>query len=202
MQENEEWIVLDWNKKEEALKSGIIKEDRTYGDCRISVEAPRKILKNVVFRNFEELFIESTRISECGFENCVRLNISESKVDDCTFDGTGFISADCTDFSDSHFCNSTCWTDPLISIENGNFPRCSFENIELRKGSFLIEAFGNVWVDYCDFREIRTDEEGGDIFRCEETRGKIFKKTVEIQFVDEETCTGLEKVDQVRKFQK
>lgn len=197
MQENGKWIVLDWNKKEDALKSGIIKEDRTYGGCRISVEAPKNLLKNIVFRNFEELFIENTRISECGFENCVRLNISECKVDDCTFDRTGFISADCTDFSDSHFCNSTCWTDPLISIENGNFSRCSFENIELHGRGYLIEAWGDVWVDYCDFKNIRSENEDGELFHCEETRGKIIKKKVEFQIVDEETCNGLKDVETI-----
>lgn len=193
--EIEKWIVLDWNEKEKAFESGIIREDNTWGDCRITVNVPKKLLKNIVFRNFDEIFIDGERISDCGFENCGKLRISECKIDDCTFDKIGFITADETDFADSHFCNIYCRKDPVISIADGNFSRCSFENIELRKGAFLIEAFSDVWVDYCDFREIRTDEDDGDIFRCEETRGKIFKKTIEIQFVDEETCTGLEKVE-------
>jgi hypothetical protein len=31
-----------------------------------------------------------------------------------------------------------------------------------------------------------------EIFHMEETKGKIFKKKIEISFVDEESCSGLE----------
>ena len=88
--------------------------------------------------------------------------------------------------------NIICEDDCAISMEDGELTNISFENIELRNGSYLIEGYGNPWVENSVFINIRTSREDSEIFHMEETKGKIFKKKVEYSFVDEESCSGLE----------
>ena len=79
-------------------------------------------------------------------------------------------------------------------MEDGEISEVSFENIELRNDTYLIEGYGVPWVGESVFVNIRTSREDKELFHMEEETGIIFKKTKEIQFVDEYSCTGLDLV--------
>lgn len=87
--------------------------------------------------------------------------------------------------------NIVCENDCAISMEDGEISEVSFENIDLRNDSYLVEGYGVPWVGESVFMNIRTSREDKELFHMEEETGIIFKKRKEFQFVDEFSAQGL-----------
>ena len=123
---------------------------------------------------------------------CEEITIDEATVEDCIFDGFETLFPTSTRMDNCIIANVICENDCAISMEDGELTNISFENIDLKHDSYLIEGYGNPWVENSVFVNICTSREDYEIFHMEETKGKIFKKKVEFRFVDEDSCSGLE----------
>lgn len=71
---------------------------------------------------------------------------------------------------------------------------CTFKDVELTNEAYLVNGVGDVWIESCSFENISTDREDRELFFCEETVGKIFKKKVQFQIADTDSCKGLDKI--------
>ena len=131
-------------------------------------------------------------IKESQFFGCEEITIDDAMVEDSIFDSFETLLLTSTTMNNCIIVNSICENDCVISMEDGEITNTSFENIELRNDSYLIEGYGNPWVKNSVFVNVRTSRKDYAIFHMEETKGIIFKKKVEFSFVDEDSCSGLE----------
>ena len=135
----------------------------------------------------EDYSIKASRFFECG-----RISVNDAKITDCIFDNFDILFLTTTNMDNCIISNIICKEECVISMEDGELTNISFENIDLKNDSYLIEGYGNPWVENSVFVNIRTTRDDYEIFHMEEIRGKIFKKKVEFSFVDEDTCSGLD----------
>ena len=135
---------------------------------------------------------EGYSVKASQFLNCGEILVYDAAVEDCIFDNFRIMFPTNVEMSNCIISNITCEEDWAISMEDGEFSNISFENIDLKNDSYLIEGYGSPWVGDSVFVNVRTSREDYELFHMEETKGKIFKKKVEYSFVDEDTCSGLE----------
>ena len=69
--------------------------------------------------------------------------------------------------------------------------------IRLEGGDYLADGMGRCLVERCSFTEVCTDREDLELFRCEELRGKLLRRTRVYDMVDRESCSGLEAIEQL-----
>ena len=155
----------------------------------------------VVFSTFDSCkkvqigeYDEGYKAETSQFFNCGDITISEASVTDCIFNNFETLYLTNVEMKSCLIQNVICKNDCAISMEDGEISEVSFENIELRNDSYLIEGYGVPWVGESVFMNIRTSREDKELFHMEEETGIIFKKTKEIQFVDEFSCSGLDLV--------
>ena len=55
----------------------------------------------------------------------------------------------------------------------------------------------DICPERCSFTEVCTDREDLKLFRCEELRGKLLRRTRVYDMVDRESCSGLEAIEQL-----
>lgn len=176
----------------------------TYGfenptDTRIqiendSVKSGSAKVNGITFRDYPVLRIDDLLVKNCTFENCNTVYFSDCKVEDCAFCGVQTIYADRTPLAGSDFTNLRCDNDCVLCLEDSNMSFCTFKNVELTNEAYLISGVGDVWIENCNFENIRTDRTDRELFFCEETVGKIFKKKVLFCITDTASCKGLENV--------
>lgn len=188
-------MIFDWkNNKEEALQNGIC-EKQIFSDSCITMCANDNLISNHTFRNFEKLeFEEGTLIENCVFEDCGNITFDECRIDNCTFKKISTIFSVQSNFTNSEFRELVCNNDMIISLEDSEVSHCSFNEIELRKNSYLCDGVGTSWIEYSNFSRIRTSREDREIIICEEMVGKIFKHKKQFCIIDEDTCVGLEQI--------
>jgi len=126
------------------------------------------------------------------FSDCEEISINESTVTACIFHGFKTLSLVSTSMDNCRVYDVLCDGECAISMEDGEMTNVVFEDIELKNDSYLIEGYGEPWVESCVFANIHTSRDDCELFHMEETRGKIFKTTKEYCFVDEESCSGLD----------
>lgn len=182
--------IIDWNKKETLENEEIVKQSNwgTY------ISDPDEFVKGYAFLNFPKISFGDHKVVDCVFENCGTVAFEECKVKRCTFKNAGSIeltNADIEDsvFRDIHF--SSDYEDGLIQMEDSEISGCTFENIEITNDSYLFEGSGSNLVEKSKFVNISTDREDEEIEYQTETRGLIFKKTVDIAIIDIYSCEGL-----------
>ena len=151
-----------------------------------------------VFENCKEVQIgeydEGYKAETSRFFNCGEITINEASVKDCIFNNFETLYLTNVEMKSCLIQNVVCEKDSVIDMEDGEISEVSFENIELRNDTYLIEGYGVPWVGESVFVNIRTSREDKELFHMEEETGIIFKKTKEFQFVDEYSCTGLDLV--------
>lgn len=134
---------------------------------------------------------EKYNISNCTFLCCRKIIVNDADITDCSFDRIGTIFLTNSDMAKSIITDVRCEAECVISMEDGELSAVTFENIELYNASFLIEGYGEPWIENCSFVNVSTSRNDKDLFHQEETKGILFKRTKEYSFVDEESCTGL-----------
>ena len=195
------------NRTVKSVKLGTLEGCIIEGGSIICKKLSRCNLYDVQYTYADEIYLsvlQRCKKVKCGgiednysikasqFFGCGEITIDDATVEDCIFDDFEIMFPTSTTMDNCIIANIICENDCAISMEDSDFTNISFENIELRNGSYLIEGYGNPWVENSVFMNIRTSREDCEIFHMEETRGKIFKKKVEYSFVDEDSCSGLE----------
>ena len=190
-------MIFDWkNNKEEALANGI-HEEKIYSVTELKLKTQNGAVAHHTFRNFDDLeFEEGASIEDCIFENCGRVTVGECEVKSCIFTDVEILSRN-SNFTDCTFNKIVCHDDCVISMEDGEISGCSFENIKLFEDSYLIEGFGDAWVEKCEFKDIQTERDDHEIFHMEEEAGFIIKRKKEYSFVDEGSCKGLNRIKRI-----
>lgn len=180
-------VIFDYGFEKSSMSSCVeIEEGRL--KCRGTK------LTHAVFRNYPMLQIDELRLEDCVFENCHTVYFADCKVNNCHFDDIQTLYVDRSPVSGCAFTNLRCDNDCVICLEDSEVSYCSFKDVELTEGAYLATGVGDVWVESCSFENIRTDRKDRELFFCEETVGKIFKKKVQFSIVDEASCKGLDRV--------
>lgn len=171
-------------------------------------------LDNCTFKNITGK-IEVDTISDCSFTGCAYVNSAE--ISGSTFTDCGEVSADNGYFRNCDFIHvktvfatssdiDSCRfqkiredteDDGVIILEDCKITHCSFDDVELRNGSYLVDGTGDTCVEYCQFTNCRTDRDDGEICRGKIETGKLRKKIIEVDILRDDTCTGLDEVEQL-----
>ena len=163
-----------------------IEEDRV--KCKLSK------ITGIAFADYPMLRIDDLILENCTFENCQIIYFSDCKVNNCQFNGAETIHADRTPIDGCDFEHLRCDNDCVLCLEDSEVSYCNFKDVELTNGAYLVNGVGDVWIESCSFENISTDRADRELFFCEETVGKIFKKKVQFQIADTVSCSGLDKV--------
>ena len=147
---------------------------------------------DVIFRDFPMLRIDDLVLENCVFENCHTVYFSDCKVSGCQFFGIDTLYADRSPISGCEFEHLRCHNHSVLCLEDSEVSYCTFRDAELTNEAHLISGVGDVWVESCSFENIRTDRKDRELFFCEETVGKIFKKKVQFCIADTASCKGLD----------
>ena len=180
-------VIFDYGFEKSNMSSCVEVED---GILRCSGTK----LSHAVFRNYPMLQIDDLRLEECVFENCHTVYFADCKVNNCHFDNIQTIYVDRSPVSGCEFTNLLCDNDCVICLEDSEVSYCTFKDVVLTNEAHLVSGVGDVWVESCSFENICTDRKDRELFFCEETVGKIFKKKVQFSIVDEASCKGLDQV--------
>lgn len=146
----------------------------------------------VTFRDYPMLRIDDLALEDCVFENCHTVCFADCKVEKCRFYGVETVYADRTPIGGCDFEQLRCDNDCVLCLEDSEVSFCSFKDVTLTNEAHLINGVGDVWIESCSFENISTDREDRELFFCEETVGKIFKKKVRFCIADTASCSGLE----------
>lgn len=146
-------------------------------------------------------YIGGTKISSSTFTDCGSVS-SENEggyIRNCDFVHVKAVFATGSDIDSCKFREIGCDTedDGVIFIEDCKITHCSFDDVELRNGSYLVNGSGDACVEYCQFTNCRTDRDDGEICRGKIETGKLRKKTIEVDILRDDTCTGLDKIERL-----
>ncbi len=143
----------------------------------------------LTFRNCKVESLDCS-ISNCSFENCHvdcsgLFNCTLTNCDITTWDGgikNCKIANPKTVFcykgsvTDCSFADIFCDNDAVIFPENCDITNCTFENIELRNGAYLVEGTGISGVMDCRFVNCKTERMDRALFYGEDIKGILVKK--------------------------
>ena len=184
-------MIYDWkSNKTEALENGMSAHDLG-GYMLVTMKSTNGCVKGHTFRNFHHLnFEEGTELVNCVFEDCINLSFDECKIKNCVFCRVESVELMDCEAIESRFEELLSDNGEILILTDSTLSDCAFVDVELRDESYLCEGYGSAWVERCSFKNIRTDRPDRELFRCVETRGKIFKRTKEFSIIDEDSCTG------------
>ena len=151
-------------------------------------------IAGIVFRGYPMLRMDDLTVENCTFENCNTVCFDDCKVNNCRFYGVETVYADRTHIDGCDFEHLRCDNDCVLCLEDSEVSFCTFKDVKLTNEAHLINGTSDVWVESCSFEDVSTDREDRELFFCEETVGKIFKKKVQLRIVDTSSCNGLDKV--------
>lgn len=151
-------------------------------------------ITGITFQDYPMLRIDDLILEDCTFENCQIIYFSDCKVNNCQFNGVETIHADRTPIDGCDFEHLRCDNDCVLCLEDSEVSYCTFKDVELTNEAYLVNGVGDVWIESCSFENISTDRADRELFFCEETVGKIFKKKVQFCIADTASCSGLDKV--------
>ena len=151
-------------------------------------------ITGITFRGYPMLRIDDLILEDCAFEDCHTVYFSDCKVNNCQFYGVETVYADRTPIEGCDFEHLRCDNDCVLCLEDSEISFCTFNDVELTNEAYLVNGVGDVWIESCSFENISTDRSDRELFFCEETVGKIFKKKVQFCIADTESCSGLDKV--------
>lgn len=194
-------------------------EEEYFGDMDITLKTDIRAEGRLVFRNclihgsswgttllaaeasidgaiFEDCpIIYCTALSNCTLINCGDINVDDGYISGCRFEELGSIFADSSDIvrcSFSHLRYSGPEDECLIILSDCRMQDCDFSDVELRGGSLLVEATDEWAIRRCNFKDCRTERRDGKLCSGTKTVGVLRKREVEIDVLDESSCTGLD----------
>lgn len=170
-------------------------------------------MKNCTFKNVSGK-IDVATLAECSFTGCGDVSCQElsgSTFADCkniSVDGGYIRNCDFIniagifstgDIDNCRFKKIQCASEDegAIFIEDCKITHCSFDGVELRNGSYLVEGAGDACVEYCQFNNCLTDRDDLEICHSEIETGKLRKKKIEVDILRDDTCTGLDKIERL-----
>ena len=173
-------------------------------------------IDNCTFKNITGK-IEVNTISGCSFTGCAY--VSGAKISSSIFTDCGSVSSEneggcirnCdfihveavfatwSDIDSCRFKKIQCALEGegAIFIEDCKITHCSFDDVELRNGSYLVEGAGDACIEYCQFNNCLTDRDDLEICHSEIETGKLRKKKIEVDILRDDTCTGLDKIERL-----
>ena len=151
-------------------------------------------ITGITFTDYPILRVENLILEDCIFENCNTIHFDNCKVNQCRFHGAETIYADCTPIDGCVFEHLRCDNDCILCLEDSDISFCTFKDVKLTNQAHLVNGVGDVWIESCSFEKISTDRKDLELFCCEETVGKFFKKTVRFCIADTGSCKGLDNV--------
>ena len=154
------------------------------------VQGEHTIFKGCRFENCS--IINAAGLEDCTFENCEDVMVCDGNITRCNFQNVDFFFLNESVVSDCTFDQIHPDLEVSISMENVKIIRCTFSNIRVRFGTYLIDAVGESEVEECTFIDCVTDREDLELVHCEEIKGKLFKRKKCYDITH--NCTGLDKV--------
>lgn len=132
-------------------------------------------------------YVDGTEISGSTFTDCGNVSADNGYFRNCDFIHVENIIATSSDIDSCRFqkIRKDKEDEGAIFLEDCRITYCSFDDIELHNGSYLVDGFGDACVEYCQFINCRTDRYDGEICRGKIETGKLRKKTIEVYILDE-----------------
>lgn len=114
-------------------------------------------------------YVSGTKISSSTFTDCGSVS-SENEggyIRNCGFIHVEAVFATWSDIDSCQFqkIREDTEDDGVIFITDCKITHCSFDDVELQNGSYLVEGLGDVCVEYCQFTNCRT-ERGWESLAC------------------------------------
>ena len=144
--------------------------------------------------NIESEIISGSTFTDCG---SISVNSETGYIRNCDFVHVQFVYSAFADITDCRFqkLENSSKDEGMINVEDSTVAHCSFDDVELRNGSYLIEGVGNASIEFCKFTNCRTDRENMAICCGKVLTGKIQKRWIEVDILDENSCTGQDEVE-------
>lgn len=142
-------------------------------------------------------YIAGTGIRDSTFTDCKDIIANGVCIRNCNFTHVNSVQALVADVDSCHFrkIENDSEDEGCIYIDDCKITHCSFDDVELRNGSYLIEGVGDACVEYCQFINCRTDRDDLEICHSEIETGKLRKRKIEVDILRDDTCTGLEQIE-------
>lgn len=144
-------------------------------------------------------YVTGTKISKSSFTDCGNVSASSGYFRNCEFIHVKAVFATSSDIDNCKFqkIREDTEDDGAIQIEDCKITHCSFDDVELRNNSYLVDGIGDACVEYCQFTNCRTDRDDGEICRGKIETGKLRKKMIEVDILRDDTCMGLDKIERL-----
>lgn len=182
---NAESKVLE--NQEIILETSIVTGGFTFRNCSINnVDAT---INNCTFENCK---IDCAGLTNCTLTNC-NVSAYDIGITNCKFVNPQMLTATRCSIASCAFADIFCDNDAVIFPEDSKIINCRFANVKLCNDAYLISGVGDCCVSNCQFEGIFTDRDDLQIIYCEDTTGKLIKKTKEYDIV-ESNCKGLDTV--------
>ena len=149
---------------------------------------------DVTFLNIPILRIDDKHLTNCHFVDCDVVYLTDCALTYCILEKINTIYADRTPINECGFVHLRCDNQAVLCVEDCQISGCTFRDVELLEGAYLIDGVGDTWVEQCAFENVRTCREDRELCFCQERTGKLFKKTKQFCIIDEESCAGLDTV--------
>lgn len=146
------------------------------------------------------LYIDGSEIRDSTFTDCKDIIANSGYIRNCNFIHVNSVQALAADVDSCHFrrIENDSEYGGCIYIEDCKITHCSFDDVELRNGSYLIEGVGDTCVEYCQFTNCRTTRDDLEICHSEIETGKLRKRKVEVDILRDDTCTGLDQIERLQ----
>lgn len=140
--------------------------------------------------------ISCEQLNDSAFTDCENIAVDGGYIRNCSFTHVSYIFSVRSDMDSCKFrkIESGSEDEGAIFIEDCKITHCSFDDVALRNGSYLIEGAGDACVEYCQFTNCRTDRDDLEICHSEIESGKLRKKKIEVDILDDDTCMGLDQI--------
>ena len=168
--------------------SKVLEGNCVFKNCLVQGE--HTIFKGCRFENCS--IIHAAGLEDCSFENCEDVTVCDGNITNCNFENVDFFFLNESLVSDCTFDQIHPDLEVGISMEDVKIIRCTFSNIRVRFGTYLIDAVGESEVEECTFIDCATDREDLELIHCEEIKGKLFKRKKCYDITH--NCTGLDAV--------
>jgi len=141
-------------------------------------------------------YVSSTEISGSTFTDCGEVSADNGYFRDCDFIHVKTVFATSSDIDSCRFqkIREDTEDDGSIILDDCKITHCSFDDVELRNNSYLVDGRGDACVEYCQFTNCRTDRGDGEICRGKIETGKLRKRMIEVSIIRLDTCTGLNEI--------
>jgi len=119
--------------------------------------------------------IECAQISSTTFKDCEGISATDGHIENCNFSRVKHVMAVRANIDNCKFqqLESDAEDEGIIFVEDSKVTQCTFDNVDLRNNSYLIEGVGDSSIEDCQFTDCRTDREDAELCRMEQGKAYI-----------------------------